>query len=109
MHLDKIINTAYSIGAAVVVFGAWAKLEHKDYSSTALTTGLMTETAIFLIYGILEWRPNAASRQPEQLHPSVQPPGPLPHPSPDNRQEMDELTSTMKQTNRILTKVFRAE
>ena len=56
MLFDKIINTAFSFGAAVVIFGAWGKIEHKEFGSTALTAGLLTETAIFCIYGILEWR-----------------------------------------------------
>ncbi len=56
MLFDKIINTAYSFGAAIVIFGAWGKIEHKEFGSTALTAGLLTETAIFCIYGMLEWR-----------------------------------------------------
>jgi hypothetical protein len=106
MLVDKIINTAYSFGAAVVVFGAWAKIEYKPYSSIALTAGLMVETAIFCIYGILEWRkvhvtevpaqePVALDRSvPASIHSSAGP-------------EVSELTATMKQTNQILHKVFR--
>jgi hypothetical protein len=56
MYFDKIINTAYSFGAAIVVFGAWGKIEHKDMGDTALTVGLLTETSIFVIYGLMEWR-----------------------------------------------------
>ena len=56
MHFDKIINTAYSFGAAIVVFGAWSKLEHKAMGDTALTVGLLVETGIFCIYGLMEWR-----------------------------------------------------
>jgi hypothetical protein len=48
MYTDKILNTAYSFAAAIVVFGAWAKLEHKDYGSTALTIGMLVESGIFL-------------------------------------------------------------
>ena len=109
MQLEKIINTAYSFGAAVVVFGAWAKIEHKDYSDTALTVGLLVETGIFCIYGLLEW-----SRGPEGVGEanagSVRPqmnmtPTTTGSSAPD---EVGELTETMKQTNRILNKVFRA-
>jgi hypothetical protein len=56
MLLDKIINTVFSLGAAIVIFGAWGKLENKEFGSTALTAGLLTETGIFFLYGILEWR-----------------------------------------------------
>ena len=54
MSLEKVMNTVYSFAAAVVIFGAWAKLEHKEYGSLALTAGLLTEVAIFFLYGILE-------------------------------------------------------
>lgn len=52
----KIINTLYSVGAAVVVFGAWGKIEHKDFGDTALTVGLLTEVVLFLVYGFMEWK-----------------------------------------------------
>jgi gliding motility-associated GldL-like protein len=97
MNFEKIINTAYSFGAAIVVFGAWSKLEHKDYGSIALTAGLLTETVIFFIYGLMEWREQPPRQEQEQ------PPG-----QPGTGGNVDELTDTMKQTNRILNKVFRA-
>jgi hypothetical protein len=106
MQLEKIINTAYSFGAAVVVFGAWAKIEHKEYSDDALTVGLLVETGIFCIYGLLEWRrqpagvPEAHAGQP-QMDPMMGGTG-------AGGPEVGELTETMKQTNRILNKVFRA-
>jgi len=103
MFLNKIINTVYSIGAAVVVFGAWAKLENKSFSGIALTSGLLTEVGIFCLYGLLEWR-----KEPAAVHPA--------HASkvPDevkasNGVEVEELTATMRQTNNILNKVFKAE
>jgi hypothetical protein len=105
MQLDKIINTAYSFGAAVVVFGAWAKLGHKDYSEMALTAGLLTETAIFCIYGLMEWRKRPTTGPAEQAH---QPP-PLNNQSTSGGTDTGELTDTLKQTNRILNKVFKTE
>jgi hypothetical protein len=110
MQLEKIINTAYSFGAAVVVFGAWAKIEHKDYSDNALTVGLLVETGIFCIYGLLEWR-----REPAGVREADAGPGrpqmnmnPATGGTGADGPEVDELTETMKQTNRILSKVFRA-
>ena len=47
---DKIVNAVVSIGAAVVIFGAWAKILHKSYADFMLTVGLLTEAAIFIIY-----------------------------------------------------------
>jgi gliding motility-associated protein GldL len=47
---DKIVNAVVSIGAAVVIFGAWAKILHKSFADTMLTVGLLTEAAIFIVY-----------------------------------------------------------
>jgi hypothetical protein len=97
MRLEKIINTVYSFAAAVVIFGAWAKLEHKDYGSIALTVGLLTEVAIFFIYGLMEW-----NKGPEAEEQSKQS-GPI------DPEKAEELASTLKRTNHILNKVFRTE
>jgi gliding motility-associated protein GldL len=51
--LEKIVNTIVSVGAAVVIFGAWAKLLHKSFADFMLTVGLLTEAAIFLLYAFL--------------------------------------------------------
>ena len=51
--VDKIVNVVVSVGAAVVIFGAWAKILHKSFADTMLTVGLLTEAAIFLIYAFL--------------------------------------------------------
>ena len=121
MRLEKIINTAYSFGAAIVVFGAWAKMEHKEYGSIALAVGMLTETAIFFIYGLMEWRDKTAGTAAEN--------GPVEKELAEKRitaneliektptsaggfaspVEVGELTATMKQTNQILHKVFRTE
>lgn len=50
---EKIVNSVVSIGAAVVIFGAWAKLLHKSFADIMLTVGLLTEAIIFLIYAFL--------------------------------------------------------
>ncbi|HUB61538.1 MAG TPA: hypothetical protein VL978_12580 [Puia sp.] len=99
MLTDKIINTAYSFAAAVVVFGAWAKLEHKEFGSTALTVGMLVESGIFFIYGVMEWRNRKRSAEAPELQ--SQPPVKMTDPN--------ELTKTMERTNSILTKIFRAE
>jgi hypothetical protein len=99
MRLEKLINTVYSFAAAVVIFGAWAKLEHKDYGSIALTAGLLTEVGIFFLYGLMEW-----GKQPEEIPASKRPPA-----ASLSDEKAKELTSTLKQTNQILNKVFRTE
>lgn len=103
MVFDKIINTAYSFGAAIVVFGAWAKLEHKEFSDNALTTGLMVEAGIFFIYGIMEWRKEPATGQ--HTSPQQQAPTAKAADGPD----VGELTAAVRRTNQILNKVFRTE
>jgi len=96
MHFEKIMNTLYSFAAAVVIFGAWAKLEHRDYGSLALTVGLLTETGIFFLYGLMEW-----SKKPAEKADPIDP--------PVSNERAEDLTTTLKQTNRLLNKVFRTE
>lgn len=50
---DRIVNILVCVGAAVVIFGAWAKILHKSFADTMLTVGLLTEAAIFLVYAFL--------------------------------------------------------
>jgi hypothetical protein len=99
MLFDKIINTAFSLGAAIVIFGAWAKIEHKDYGSTALTVGLLTETGIFFIYALLEWRKQPATAEKEI------PPAPVPPPA--SKENVEELTDSIKHTVQVLNRIFR--
>jgi hypothetical protein len=103
MFFEKLINTVYCFGAAIVVFGAWGKIEHKDFGGTALTVGLLTETTIFCIYGFMEWRLRPNEPEPQQdvrTHTAREANGVV---------EVDELTATMRQTNQILNKVFKAD
>jgi hypothetical protein len=94
--LDKLMNTIYSFGAAVVIFGAWGKIEHKEFGSDALTAGLLTETGVFCVYGLLEWRKRS------QHHPD----GPGEETDPG---QVEELTATLKKTNRLMNKVFKTD
>lgn len=50
---DRIVNILVCVGAAVVIFGAWAKILHKPFADTMLTVGLLTEAAIFMVYAFL--------------------------------------------------------
>ena len=50
-----LIDVLVSAGAAVIIFAAWAKLTHQSYADMMLTIGMWTETAIFLVYAIIEW------------------------------------------------------
>ncbi len=50
---DKLVNVIVCVGAAVVIFGAWAKILHLSFANQMLTIGLLTEATIFLIYAFL--------------------------------------------------------
>ncbi len=49
---DRLVPTLYSAGAAVVIFGAWAKITHNEQFGFMLTVGLLTEVVIFALYAI---------------------------------------------------------
>jgi len=93
MYTDKVLNTAYSFAAAIVVFGAWAKLEQKEFGGTALTIGMLVESGIFVIYGFMEWRKEKQAMPPEQQGSEVH--------------RIDELQQTVEKTNGMLKKIFR--
>jgi len=50
-----LIDVLVSAGASVIIFAAWAKITHQSYADKMLTIGMWTETAIFMIYAIIEW------------------------------------------------------
>jgi hypothetical protein len=101
MLFDKILNTAFSLGAAIVIFGAWAKIETMEFGDIALTAGLLTEVSIFCLYGLLEWRRRPASREEIPAAPPPQPGTPV------HKENLEELTDSIRQTARILNKIFR--
>jgi hypothetical protein len=94
--VDKLMNTIYSFGAAFVIFGAWGKIEHKEFGSDALTAGLLTETALFFVYGLLEWR-KRPQHQPDSKREEADP------------AKVEELTATLNKTNRLMNKVFKTD
>jgi hypothetical protein len=100
MLLDKILNTAFSFGAAVVIFGAWAKIETLEFGNIALTAGLLTETLIFCCYGLLEWRRNPAPRQETPTPPAHSG-------TPVYKENVEALTDSIRQTAHLLNKIFR--
>ncbi len=50
-----VVDVLVSAGAAVVIFAAWAKLTHQPFADMLLGVGMWTETAIFLVYAVIEW------------------------------------------------------
>ncbi|HCT22039.1 MAG TPA: gliding motility protein GldL [Chitinophagaceae bacterium] len=51
--VNRLVNVFVCVGAAVVIFGAMAKILHLSWADWALKIGLTTEALIFLIYAIL--------------------------------------------------------
>jgi gliding motility-associated protein GldL len=67
-----LIDVLVSAGAAVIIFAAWAKLTHKSYADVMLTTGMWTETAIFLVYAAIEWiKPKHHEEEDELPEPAM--------------------------------------
>lgn len=95
MKLSKILNIAYSLGAALVVFAAWSKLLHIRGANTFLTIGLLTEVGIFIVYAFA----------PEETATEVHISGGIQGASFD----ATELNETMKRNNTILERVFNTK
>lgn len=58
---DRLVPTIYSAGAAVVIFGAWAKITHNEQFGFMLTLGLLTEVVIFALYAVQSFTMPATS------------------------------------------------
>lgn len=50
---ERLVNVFVCVGAAVVIFGAWAKILHLPFANMMLTVGLLTEAVIFVVYAFL--------------------------------------------------------
>ncbi len=68
---DKVLPTLYSVGAAVVIFGAWAKILHKDFADIMLTIGLLTEAAIFLTFAFQSYFQDSSEYEWEKVYPEL--------------------------------------
>jgi gliding motility-associated protein GldL len=51
--MEKIVNVIASFAAAVVIFGALAKILHWNHANEWLMLGMLTEVGIFAMYGVL--------------------------------------------------------
>jgi gliding motility-associated protein GldL len=71
VFFDKILPTLYSVGAAVVIFGAWAKILHKDFADVMLTVGLLTEAAIFLTFAFQSYFQDDQEYEWERVYPEL--------------------------------------
>ena len=89
--VEKLINVAYCVGASIVIFGALTKIVHKSYADTFLTIGLLTECILFLFMGYQELV-NGKAGEPGHITAGG---------------SNDEVVREIRETNRILTKVYR--
>lgn len=64
---NRIVNVIVCLGAAVVIFGAMAKILHLSWADWTLKIGLTTEAMIFIVYAILP--------PPDVTHGSSEPAG----------------------------------
>jgi gliding motility-associated protein GldL len=71
VFFDKVLPTLYSVGAAVVIFGAWAKILHKDFADIMLTIGLLTEAAIFLTFAFQSYFQTNTEYEWEKVYPEL--------------------------------------
>jgi gliding motility-associated protein GldL len=51
--MERIINVIASFGAAVVIVGALFKILHWEGANQMLMVGMLTEAAIFILFGVL--------------------------------------------------------
>lgn len=71
---DRVVPTIYSAGAAVVVLGAMAKIQHISSLSWLLTAGLITEAIIFALYAMQSFLfpiPSGADYAWERVYPEL--------------------------------------
>lgn len=92
--INRLINLLYCLGAAVVITGAWAKIEHRSFANVMLTIGLLTEATLFVFMGIQEWTSKAESVSAVTGNPVT---------------DTAELTGAVKETNQILRNVFNTK
>jgi gliding motility-associated protein GldL len=67
----KVVPTFYSVGAAVVIVGAWAKIMHIEGAGTFLTVGLLAEAVIFLLYAVQSFMFPAEDYAWEKVYPEL--------------------------------------
>jgi gliding motility-associated protein GldL len=69
---SKVVPTFYSVGAAVVIVGAWGKIQHIDWAGPLLTIGLLTEAVIFLLYAIQSYLYPPSDYAWEKVYPELE-------------------------------------
>lgn len=101
---EKVVEVMTSVGAAIVIFGAWQKITHQSSADLFLTIGLLTEAVIFVLYAILSV---IGSKQPETM-PTREYQATSVAPTQATQQEFDNLTATVKQLNGLFQNILKA-
>lgn len=103
MKIEKISNLIYSLGAAIVIFGAWAKIIHKPYADLMLTVGLLTEATLFVYMGASDWLKKSPPMQ--TISDAVSMDKYLK--APEGNASSAELTKAIEKLNDNLSRIFR--
>jgi gliding motility-associated protein GldL len=101
-----LIDVLVSAGAAVIIFAAWAKITHQSYANMMLTVGMWTETAIFLVYAIIEWvKPKSHDDEHAAAAPAVAGGNPALKSMDKLLQEADITPTSLKKLSEGFTKL----
>lgn len=93
--MKRVLNFIYCLGAAVVIFGAYAKIVHLPYADVFLTIGLVTEAGIFIVFGFQELFDKSQSTSIPEIK--------MPEGSIGDSWELNE---SIKNLNKTIQKVF---
>jgi gliding motility-associated protein GldL len=93
MKTEKIFNFLYALGAAIVIFGAWQKITHRQLADIFLTIGLLTEVGLFVIMAFQSFIKTPTS-EAAQSYPKIE--------HADN----SGLTESVNNLNKTIKQVF---
>lgn len=105
--IDKVLNVLFSIGAAVVIFAALAKILHWQNSDLFLSVGMLTEVGIFLTMGITEsFKPK---EKPVEISKSALNGNNVPQiQAPDISQELLLFRSNLERINKMMDNILNS-
>jgi len=103
---ERLLNIFVCVGAAVVIFGAWAKILHKSFADIMLTVGLITEALIFLVYAFMPPPGHDMEKLLEALPKAKEPQGDSPMEAMDRMMREAEISpANLKRLNDSFTQL----
>jgi hypothetical protein len=102
---ENLLNVVTSFGAAIVIIGAWQKITHQPSANIFLTVGLLTEAAIFTLYGILYMKPSMMTNDVETTK-TVAVDGSIEESVNLNKEKMDSLNKNIDELNSVYTGIL---